>query len=116
MYILIAEGQNQDPYLLWNSSQRSSIGQNFAELANADIDALTEQYRAETDIAKRAELATKIKELVGKEQVSVEYKNLTAKYSVSNKIKGFSVSPSISSEADRFAQAASWYMYEKKVK
>ena len=116
LYILVSEGQNQDPYLLWNSSQRTSIGQNFAELANADIDALTEQYRAETDPAKKADLVAKIKDLVAKEQVSVEYKNLTDKYAVSNKVKGFSVSPSISAEADRFAQAASWYMNEKRVK
>ncbi len=116
LYILIAEGQAQDPYLLWNSTQRSSVGQNFAELANADIDELTENFRAETDPAKKAELMDKIKQAVAQEKVSVEYRNLTAKYSVSGKVKGFSVSPTISCEVDRFAQCGAWYLYEKRVK
>jgi ABC-type transport system substrate-binding protein len=115
LYILVAEGQSQDPYLIWNSAERSSVGQNFSELANADIDELTEQFKSETDPTKKAELSKKIKELVDKEKVSVEYKNLTAKYSVYSKLKGLSVAPMISSEADRFAQVPSWYIYEKRV-
>lgn len=116
LYILVAEGQAPDPYLLWNSTERSSTGQNFAELANADIDVLTEQYRTESDPAKQADIAAKIQTLVDSEKVAVEYKNLTAKYSFSSKVKGILLSPTISSPADRFAQAASWFMNEKKVK
>jgi len=116
LYILIVEGQNSDPYLLWNSVERSSTGQNFAELANADIDVLTEEYRKEKDFAKKTEILAKIKTLVDSEKVAVEYKNLTAKYSASNKIKGFVLSPICSSPADRFTQAASWYINEKKVR
>jgi len=115
LYILIAEGQTQDPYLFWNSTERSSIGQNFSELANADIDELTEQFRSESDLGKKDGLAKQIRELVDEEKIAIEYKSITAKYAVSAKIKGFAVSPTFSCEADRFAQAAKWYIYEKKV-
>lgn len=116
LYILIAEGQTTDPYLLWNSTQRSSTGQNFAELANADIDVLTEEYRKASDPKKKDETLGKIKTLVDQEKIAVEYKKLTAKYSASNKVKGLVLPPTCSAPADRFSQAALWYMNEKKVK
>jgi ABC-type transport system substrate-binding protein len=116
LYILIAEGQTTDPYLLWNSTERSSTGQNFAELANADVDVLTEEYRKESDLKKKEETLGKIKTLVEQEKIAVEYKKLTAKYSYSNRVKGLVLPPTCSSPADRFSQAALWFMNEKKVK
>lgn len=116
LYILISEGQNHDPYLFWNSSQRSGAGQNFSEIANADLDDLTENYRTASDTAKQAEISEQIKKIVESEKVSYEYKSLTAPYSVSNKLKGFSVAPTCSSESDRFSQVTSWHLYEKKIR
>jgi ABC-type oligopeptide transport system substrate-binding subunit len=116
LYILVAEGQTSDPYLLWNSAERTSTGQNFAELANADVDELTEQYRSETDPAKKKAIEGKIKELIDKEKIAVEYRNLTSKYYFSSKIKGISLAPTISSAVEHFALAGAWYMNEKKVR
>jgi len=116
LYILANEGYAQDPYLFWNSSQRSGAGQNFSEVASADLDEMTKEYRQTDDKAKREELMGKINELVAKEKVAVEYKNLETVYAVSPKLKGFSVSPVWSSETDRFALVGSWYFFEKRVR
>lgn len=116
LYILTSEGPAQDPYLFWNSSQRSGVGQNFSEVANADLDELTQEYRQTNDKAKRAELMDKINKLVAGEKVAVEYKNLEVTYAVSPKLKGFSLSATWSSETDRFTLAANWYFFEKRAK
>jgi len=114
LYLLVSEGLNRDPYMLWNSTQRSGDGQNFAELADADIDVLTEQYRATEDAAKKQKIAEKIDELVKNEAVAVEYKNVEMKYYISPKIKGTAILPSLSSETDRFDLVNYWYINERR--
>jgi ABC-type transport system substrate-binding protein len=116
LYILVAEGQTHDPYLFYHSSERSGAGQNFAELANADLDNLLDDHRAEIDPAKKATILESINKAVETEKVSVTYASLKSNYMVSPKLKGFSVSPTCSCESDRFAQVLSWHFYEKKVK
>lgn len=115
LYILVNDETTRDPYLLWNSSQRSGDGQNFAELANAVIDNLTEQYRTEEDPAKKAEILKKINDQLQKEKVSIEYKNITETYSVSAKIKGFTTSNACLCETDRFDHLTSWYINTKSI-
>ncbi|MCX6809529.1 MAG: ABC transporter substrate-binding protein [Candidatus Berkelbacteria bacterium] len=116
LYILVNEGLSHDPYLFWNSSQRSGVGQNFSELANADIDNLTEQLRITDDPAKQTDLNNQINKLVEDERISVQYKNLTTTYDVSPKVKGFALNPSCLCETDRFALAPFWHFYEKRQK
>lgn len=115
LYILVNDETTRDPYLLWNSSQRSGDGQNFAELANAVIDNLTEQYRTEENAAKKTEILNKINEQLQKEKVSVEYKNITETYSVSPEIKGFVTSNACLCETDRFDHLSSWYINTRSI-
>lgn len=115
-YLLVSENLSSDPYKYWNSSERASDGQNFAELADADIDKLTEQYRVTDDAAKKQEILAKINDLVSKEKVSVEYKNITVNYYVSPKVKGVVLNAGCLCETDRFDQAGKWYMKEKRVR
>jgi ABC-type transport system substrate-binding protein len=115
LYLLVSEDATSDPYLLWNSSQRSGDGQNFAELANATIDNLTAQYRSTDDIAKKADLLKQINDQVQKERVSVQYSNITATYSVSQNIKGFSTDNTCLCETDRYDHLASWYINQKSI-
>jgi len=116
LYILVSEGQTHDPYLFYHSSERSGAGQNFAELANADLDNLLESYRSEADATKKTTLLDQINKAVETEKVSVTYPSLKSNYMVSPKLKGFLVSPTCSCESDRFAQVLSWHFYEKKIK
>lgn len=116
LYLLVSENLSSDPYKYWNSSERTGDGENFAELADANIDKLTEQYRVTDDVAKKQEILTKINELVNKQKVSVEYKNITANYYVSPKIKGVVVNAGCLCETDRFNQVGKWYIKEKRVK
>ncbi len=113
LYLLVDDGLSKDPYKFWNSSQRTGDGQNFAELANADLDKLTEQYREASD-DKKGEILAKINEEVASERVAVEYKHLEQNYYVSNKIKGFKVDTMCSCEGDRFNEVTKWYISEKK--
>lgn len=114
LYILTDDAITRDPYALWNSSQRSGVGQNFAELANADVDELTSEYNSTDDPAKKTELLAKIKELVDKEKVAVEYKNIEASYFVSPKVKGMTLGQTLFNESSRFDFVPSWYFFEKK--
>jgi len=115
LYILVNDETTRDPYLLWNSTQRSGDGQNFAELANATIDNLTEQYRTEEDAAKKTAILAKINEQLQKEKVSIEYKSITETYAVSPKIQGFITSNACQCETDRFDHLASWYLNTKSI-
>jgi len=115
LYILVSEDTSRDPYQMWNSTQRSGDGQNFAELANADVDKLTEQYRSEGDVAKKADLINKINAIIDKEKVAVEYQNIQSTYAISDKVKGFSVGSLCSCESERFNRVNQWYMREKRI-
>jgi len=114
LYILVDVGVVSDPYLLWDSSQRSGEGQNFAELANADVDELVSEYAKADDPAKKAAIGTKINELVAKEKVAVEYGNLQFDYAATSKLKGFVVPSTSYCESGRFDFASTWYFYEKR--
>lgn len=116
LYLLVNEGPSHDPYLFYNSKERTGSGQNFAELANADIDKLTNDYRGATDQAQKTDLLNKINDAVGKEKVTVEYKNIESTYAISNDIKGFCVNSICSQDSDRFSQVAKWYIEQKKVR
>jgi ABC-type transport system substrate-binding protein len=116
LYIVVDEGLSGNPYKLWNSSQRSSDGQNFAELANADVDNRTEEYIKTEDQAKKTELLGKINELIAKEKVATIYPNIQEKYYISTKVKGFALSPISLSETDRFNLESLWYFNEKKLR
>jgi len=113
LYILINEGSSYDPYLFWHSDNRIGTGQNFAELANADIDRLCEEYRSTEDAAKRQEILDKIKSLVNDEKVSVEYKNIEETYSASGNVKGFFLPKNMALETDRYNFILSWYLNQK---
>ena len=112
LYLLINEGDRLNPYALWNSANRSGAGQNFAELANADVDQLTEEYRNTTDEGKKAEILGKINEEIASEKVAVEYKNIEVNYAVSGKVRGFIVASTCSCEVSRFDLVSKWYLRE----
>lgn len=114
LYILVDVGVASGPRQLWSSTQRSGEGQNFAELANADIDDLTYEYAKTDDSTEKAAIAEKINELIAREKVAVEYKNLEFNYAVSPKLKGFTIPQASYCESGRFDFASSWYFYEKK--
>lgn len=114
LYILLSEDVSRDPYELWNSSKRSSDGQNFAEVANATLDDLTVDYKSTSDAAKQQEIQDKINKVVESEKIAIEYKNLETTYSVSPRVKGFTVNEKAVNEAGRFDQEDSWYFFERK--
>lgn len=113
LYLLVDDNSTRDPYKFYHSSQRTGEGQNFAEVANADLDTLTEEYREASD-DKKAEILTKINAEVQSEKIIVEYAGLQQDYYVSDKIKGFSIGAFCMCEADRFNEVRNWYMYERK--
>jgi len=113
LYIMVNEGSSYDPYQLWHSESRSGTGQNFAELANADIDQLCEEFRATDDAGKRQEILDRINQLIGEEKVAIQYKDLGAHYSVSQRVKGFKLSNNLANETDRFNFMPNWYFYQK---
>jgi len=115
LYLLVNEGDRLNPYALWNSANRSGAGQNFAELANADVDQLTEEYQNTTDEAKKVEILARINEEIASEKVAVEYKNIETNYSVNDKVKGFVVAHTCSCEASRFDLVSKWYLREGKL-
>ena len=116
LYLLVSEELDKDPYLMWNSSQRSGDGQNFAELANADLDKLTEEYRQTDDATAKSELLAKIEEVVAGEKVAIEYPNIVATYAISPKVKGVALGTQSLCEADRFDLVSQWYFREKREK
>jgi hypothetical protein len=113
LYLLVDDNSTKDPYKFYHSSQRTGEGQNFAEIANADLDTLTQQYREAPD-DKKAEILTKIIAEVQSEKIIAEYSGLEQDYYVSAKIKGFSVGTYCMCEADRFNEVGNWYIYERK--
>jgi len=113
LYILVNEGTSFDPYLFWNSENRSEIGQNFAELANASIDRLTEEYRGTDDLAKRQDLLNQINTLVEEEKVAIQYKNIETTYRAAPDVKGFFLPDNLVSETDRFNFVSNWYLKQK---
>lgn len=113
LYILINEGSSYDPYLLWHSDNRIGTGQNFAELANANIDRFCEEYRSTDDAAKRQEILNQIKSIVDEEKIAIEYKNIEETYAVSARVKGFFLPKSMALETDRFSFILNWYLNQK---
>lgn len=113
LYLLVDDASTKDPYKFYHSSQRTGEGQNFAEIANADLDTLTEQYRTVAD-EQKAEVLKKIIAEVHSEKITVEYANLQQDYYVSGKIKGFAIGSYCMCEADRFNEVRNWYIYERK--
>lgn len=113
LYILINEGTGFDPYLFWNSENRSETGQNFAELANAVIDNLTDEYRNTDDPNRRKELLDKINSEVDTEKVAIQYKNIQETYTVAPAVKGFFLPANLSSGVDRFNFVGSWYLKQR---
>jgi len=116
LYILTDEGISQNPSAFLSSDQRSGVGQNFAELANADIDALAKEFAATSDAGKKEESLKKINDLLAEERVLTEYKNIEEKYEVSSKVKGVVLPTASLSDSNRFDLVSSWYFFEKKVR
>jgi ABC-type transport system substrate-binding protein len=113
LYLLVDDTSTKDPYKFYHSSQRTGEGQNFAEIANADLDTLAEQYRAAAD-EQKAGILEKINTEVQSEKIIAEYAGLEQDYYVSAKIKGFSIGTYCMCEADRFNEVRNWYIYERK--
>ena len=88
LYILVDQSPSNDPYSFFNSSKRSANGQNFAEIANADLDEYTESYCISSG-EEREKLRNEILKLVDGEKVVKEFDNIKQTYFVSTKIKGF---------------------------
>jgi len=116
LYILASSSLSSDPYKYWNSAVRSGSGQNFAEVADARLDKLTEQYRDSDDPAKKKEILDSINDTISKLKVAVEYNNISANYFVSPRVMGVVLNKGCLCETDRFDQVTSWYMKEKRVK
>lgn len=115
LYILVDQSPSNDPYSFFNSSKRSANGQNFAEIANADLDEYTESYCISSG-EEREKLRNEILKLVDGEKVVKEFDNIKQPYFVSPKIKGFELCSGCFSEFDRFDLASSWHFYSKRQK
>jgi len=116
LYILVDQSPMDDPYTFYNSDKRSANGQNFAEVANADIDALTEDYSSSDEAQSRDNIRTQISTLVDEEKIAKEFSNLQKVYRVSNRIKGFELCVSCFANFDRFDLASKWHFYTKRQK
>lgn len=116
LYILVDKSPMDDPYTFYNSAKRSANGQNFAEVANADIDDLTKNYSSSGEAESRNKLREQISTLVDEEKIAKEFDNLEKIYSVSNKIKGFDLCVRCFSNFDRFDLAGNWHFYTKRQK
>ncbi len=114
LYILVDRDPIDDAYSFYNSAKRSANGQNFAEVANADIDELTEEYNIIQSPEERNKIKEQITSLVDKEKIVKEFDNLNYNYSVSGKIKGFDLCISCFTDFDRFDLAGSWYLFTKR--
>jgi len=116
LYILVDQSPMDDPYTFYNSAKRSANGQNFAEVANADIDDLTENYSSSSEAENRKELREQISILVDEEKIVREFNNLERVYRVSKKVKGFELCARCFSDFDRFDLAGNWHFYTKRHK
>lgn len=114
LYLLINDDVTKDPYTLWHSSQRNGSGENFSEIADADLDKLTQEYRSTNDNARRQEVLKEINEIISGDKIAVEYKNIEANYAVSSKVKGYVIDNPLISETNRFDFATKWFMKEKR--
>jgi len=116
LYILTDQSPIDDPYSFYNSSQRSANGQNFTEVANADLDEYTEKYSSSSDEDERNKLREEISKIVDGEKIAREFKNIEKKYRVSGKLKGFGLCVSCLSDFDRFDLIDQWHFYTKRQK
>jgi len=114
LYILVDQSPLNDPYSFYNSAKRSANGQNFAEVANADIDEATENFSSSQSDEERDKMRQQISTLVDEEKISKEFKNIEHTYSVSGKVKGFLLCTSCFTDFDRFDLASGWYFYSKR--
>lgn len=115
LYILVDQSPIDDPYAFYNSAKRSANGQNFAEVANADIDTLTEDYSS-SDEENRESIREQISTLVDEERIVREFDNLEKVYRVSSRVKGFELCVRCFSNFDRFDLAGDWHFYTKRQK
>jgi ABC-type transport system substrate-binding protein len=116
LYILVDQSPIDDPYSFYNSTQRSANGQNFAEVANADLDEYTKKYSSSLAGDERNKLQEEISKLVDEEKIAKEFDNIEKIYRVSNKLKGFELCASCFSSFDRFDLIDQWYFYSKRQK
>jgi len=106
--------RDPDPYLMWHSEQIGGDGQNYAGLANVDIDQLLEQARQSNDQGERAELYRDFQDLFAEEVPSLLLYYPIYNYAVDEMVSGAQLSPMMD-PSDRFRTIAQWYIKTRRV-
>lgn len=102
-------GQGGDPYPFWHSSQRLDPGLNIASYANARVDKVLDDARAETDVEKRANLYEKFSDEIRKDIPAIFMYAPEFLYVVPEKVNGLSIG-SIAIPSERFLNIYEWYI------
>ncbi|MEY4723844.1 MAG: hypothetical protein RLZZ324_1357 [Candidatus Parcubacteria bacterium] len=102
-------GSDPDPYPFWHSSQADENGLNLSMFNNRRADELLEKARTATSDDARVKMYGEFQDLLLADNAAIFLYSPTYTYAVSKKIKGLDEGM-IYSPADRFAEAATWYV------
>ncbi len=102
-------GREADLYAFWHSSERNDPGLNIALYANKTVDALLEDARETSDLAKHISDLQKIEEAVAADYPAAFTHAPDFIYSVPSKLGGIRL-PQITTPSDRFANVREWYL------
>ncbi len=98
-----------DPYPYWHSSQANERGFNFANLNNAQADALLQEARLTTDTETRYALYREFQDLFTRLVPSLPLYQPVYSYAVSSNVRDVQIGPMLAS-GDRFRSVTSWYI------
>lgn len=107
-------GRDRDLYAFWHSQERTDPGLNIALYSNAQVDALLERLRSQSDPTARLAALQEIEAAIAGGYPAAFTHAPTFVYAVPQGIQGIAL-PQIGAPADRFATAATWYRYTQEV-
>jgi len=107
-------GPDPDPYPFWHSKQIEEGRLNLAMFANRRADELLEKARRSSGTEERAGFYREFQDILAEEEPAIFLYSPTYPYAVSRKIRGIGVQ-TIFTPADRFTDAAKWYMDTRRV-
>lgn len=101
-------GRDVDFYSFWHSSQRTDPGLNVAGYANATVDGLLEELRAEADAGERAKILARAAGLIAADTPAAFLYAPEATYALPEDLAA-PLPPRLASPSDRFALVRTWH-------
>lgn len=105
----------EDFYPFWHSSQIFHPGLNLSLFKSSRLDSILQEIRMTTSSAERADLLIRADEIMSDTQPAIFLFSPSYVYLTMKQLKGVQPSSSFASPADRFNNAAEWYLRTRRV-